>query len=41
MRFLDLIMNDTVKQKFIVRAKIIRYIRQFLDEMGFLEVIAD
>ncbi|KAG8437460.1 hypothetical protein GDO86_008240 [Hymenochirus boettgeri] len=37
-RYLDLILNDYVKQKFIVRAKIITYLRKFLDELGFLEI---
>lgn len=37
-RYLDLIINEPVRQKFIVRAKIINYVRKFLDEMGFLEV---
>jgi len=37
-RYLDLILNDKVRQKFIVRAKIINYIRKFLDGLGFLEV---
>lgn len=37
-RYLDLMMNDSVKQKFIVKAKIIKYIRSFLDTQGFLEV---
>ena len=37
-RYLDLIMNDPVRNKFIARAKIINYIRMFLDNMGFLEV---
>ncbi|XP_073987715.1 lysyl-tRNA synthetase isoform X1 [Rhodnius prolixus] len=37
-RYLDLILNDRVRQKFIVRAKIISYIRKFFDELGFLEV---
>ncbi len=31
-------MNEYVRDKFVVRAKIIRYVRQFLDQMGFLEV---
>lgn len=31
-------MNDWVKQKFITKAKIIRYLRSFLDNLGFLEV---
>ena len=31
-------MNDTVRQTFIVKAKIINYVRQFLNALGFLEV---
>jgi lysyl-tRNA synthetase class 2 len=38
MRYLDLIMNNSVRDKFIVRAKIINYLRKFLDNQGFLEV---
>ncbi|XP_076808586.1 lysine--tRNA ligase-like isoform X1 [Clavelina lepadiformis] len=37
-RYLDLIMNAEVRQKFITRAKIIAYVRSFFDQMGFLEV---
>ncbi|RVE74512.1 hypothetical protein OJAV_G00022920 [Oryzias javanicus] len=37
-RYLDLILNDFVRQKFIIRAKIITYLRSFLDQMGFLEI---
>lgn len=37
-RYLDLIINEPVRQKFVVRAKIINYVRKFLDELGFLEV---
>lgn len=37
-RYLDLIMNEEVRNKFIVRAQIISYIRSFFDNMGFLEV---
>lgn len=37
-RYLDLIINDSVRQKFIVKAKIINYVRQFLNSLGFLEV---
>ncbi|KAJ3346119.1 hypothetical protein HDU91_007135, partial [Kappamyces sp. JEL0680] len=37
MRYLDLIMNTNVRDKFIVRAKIINYLRRFLDDLGFLE----
>ncbi len=38
MRYLDLIMNNNVRDKFIVRAKVINYLRRFLDNLGFLEV---
>lgn len=38
-RYLDLILNDSVRQKFITRSKIITYLRSFLDQMGFLEVM--
>ncbi|XP_020294663.1 lysine--tRNA ligase-like isoform X1 [Pseudomyrmex gracilis] len=37
-RYLDLILNDRVRQIFYLRARIISYVRRFLDEMGFLEV---
>lgn len=37
-RYLDLILNDKVRQIFHIRAKIIAYMRKFLDDMGFLEV---
>ncbi|KAI4830164.1 hypothetical protein KUCAC02_001814 [Chaenocephalus aceratus] len=37
-RYLDLILNDYVRQKFITRAKIITYLRSFLDQLGFLEI---
>ena len=37
-RYLDLILNEEVRQKFYVRARIISYVRRFLDEMGFLEI---
>lgn len=37
-RYLDLILNGNVRNIFQVRAKIISYVRQFLDGMGFLEV---
>jgi len=38
LRFLDLIMNDHVRDNFIIRSTIIRYMRQFFDDLGFLEV---
>ncbi|KAI9282170.1 lysyl-tRNA synthetase [Sporodiniella umbellata] len=37
-RYLDLIMNNFVREKFQVRAKAISYIRSFLDQRNFLEV---
>ncbi|KAK2083678.1 Lysine--tRNA ligase, partial [Saguinus oedipus] len=37
-RYLDLILNDFVRQKFITRSKIITHIRSFMDELGFLEI---
>ncbi|MDO5732952.1 MAG: lysine--tRNA ligase [Eubacteriales bacterium] len=37
-RYLDLIMNPEVREVFIKRSKIIRGIRDFLNERGFLEV---
>lgn len=37
-RYVDLIMNDEVKNTFIARSKIIRSIRAYLDNLGFLEV---
>ncbi|CAO3681576.1 unnamed protein product [Umbelopsis ramanniana] len=37
-RYLDLIMNGNVRDKFIMRSKIITYLRRFLDERNFLEV---
>ncbi len=37
-RYLDLLSNEEVKKVFLLRAKIIRAIRNFLDERGFLEV---
>ncbi|XP_055613982.1 lysine--tRNA ligase isoform X1 [Uranotaenia lowii] len=37
-RYLDLILNNQIRDIFYVRAKIISFVRQFLDKMGFLEV---
>ncbi|GAA6005984.1 hypothetical protein JCM10207_007297 [Rhodosporidiobolus poonsookiae] len=37
-RYLDLIMNQDRRDVFIKRARIINYIRKFLDNLGFLEV---
>ena len=37
-RYVDLIMNEDVKDTFIKRSKVISCIRRFLDEQGFMEV---
>merc|ERR1711970_1706471 len=37
-RYLDLIMNEEVRQKFIVRGQMIQYLRRYLSGLGFLEV---
>ena len=37
-RYLDLILNEDVRHKFYTRARIISYVRRFLDELGFLEI---
>ncbi|MDD5331896.1 MAG: lysine--tRNA ligase [Candidatus Nanoarchaeia archaeon] len=37
-RYLDLISNPEVKEVFVKRSKIIKAMREFLDEKGFLEV---
>jgi len=37
-RYLDLIMNNDVKNIFITRARIISFVREYLDNNGFLEV---
>jgi len=37
-RYLDLIVNDEVKETFVKRARIIGAVRRFLDDRGFVEV---
>ncbi|ETN61063.1 lysyl-tRNA synthetase [Anopheles darlingi] len=37
-RYLDLMLNNNVRDIFIVRSKIISYVRRFFDQLGFLEV---
>ena len=37
-RYLDLIMNDESRRVFLLRSAIVRYIREFLTDRGFLEV---
>jgi lysyl-tRNA synthetase class 2 len=34
-------MNENVRQKFVTKAKIIKYLRRFLDDLGFLEVLTN
>lgn len=38
MRYVDLIMNDEVRQVFVVRSKVVQFIREFLAQRGFFEV---
>lgn len=38
MRYLDLILNKSTRDKFIIRSQIIKFIRDFMDQLGFLEV---
>ena len=38
MRYLDLIINQDVKDRFIMRTKVIQYVREFLDKLNFIEV---
>ncbi|PIC45140.1 hypothetical protein B9Z55_005261 [Caenorhabditis nigoni] len=37
-RYLDLILNPRVKDNFVIRSKIITFLRRYLDNLGFLEV---
>ncbi len=37
-RYVDLIMNDWVKDLFVARSQIVQYIRRFLDDRAFMEV---
>ncbi len=39
-RYLDLIINENVRQKFILRAKLVTYLRRFLDDLGMLEIVS-
>lgn len=38
MRYLDLIINPEVRQKFVIRSRLITFLRTYLDNIGFLEV---
>ena len=37
-RYVDLILNQDVKEVFVKRAKVIKYLREFMDKSDFLEV---
>ena len=37
-RYVDLMVNPEVKQNFIIRSKFIKHIRNYLDNMGYIEV---
>ncbi len=37
-RYVDLIMNDDSKKKFLLRSKFIRELRNYLDEKGYIEI---
>ncbi len=37
-RYLDLLMNEEIQKKFLSRSQIIKSIREFLEEKGFIEV---
>ena len=37
-RYLDLMVNPEVKQNFVIRSKFIKHMRNYLDNMGYIEV---
>ena len=37
-RYVDLIMNPEVKRNFIIRSRFIKFMRSYLDDMGYIEV---
>ncbi len=37
-RYVDLIVNPEVKRNFVIRSKFIKYMRSYLDDMGYIEV---
>jgi len=37
-RYVDLIVNPDVKRNFIIRSQFIKYMRNYLDDMGYIEV---
>ena len=38
MRYLDLILNEKSRENFVTRSNVIRFMRSYLDQLGFLEV---
>lgn len=38
-RYLDMIINNDVRNTFIIRSRVVNGIRNFLDKQGFVEVI--
>ena len=37
-RYVDLIMNQDVKRNFVIRSQFIKFMRKYLDDMGYIEV---
>lgn len=37
-RYLDLLLNNDVRERFNIRTKVLRYLREYLDNLGFWEV---
>jgi lysyl-tRNA synthetase, class II len=37
-RYLDLMLNNNVREIFVTRAKVVNYVRKYLDSLGFMEV---
>ncbi len=37
-RYVDLIVNPEVKRNFVIRSRFIKYMREYLDNMGYIEV---
>jgi len=37
-RYLDLIMNKKTRETFLARSKVIKFVRRYLDNLGFVEV---
>jgi lysyl-tRNA synthetase, class II len=37
-RYLDLLINPAVRSTFVIRSRVVQFVRRFLDSRGFLEV---